>query len=202
LGFEEPVDSNNVALREIMRKTIVVAGICRSGLSLTMQMLYAGGYPCVGTPPAFEEYPVGTIPWNQVRGKAVKVVDTHIQFPPDYVECDVLRLYRKPEEQAKSFNKFMGAFGYPPLRLERIIQSYKEDYEKIDDWCRNKRTFHPHFEGLIDGTELLVKEICHWIGDDSLDQKKMIDCVVKRSSRCYPGMLETKLIDHYDSIGR
>lgn len=40
---------------------IIVTGIARSGLSLTMQMLHAGGIPCAGEPPAFEPYPLGQI---------------------------------------------------------------------------------------------------------------------------------------------
>lgn len=70
---------------------LIVAGITRSGLSLTMQMLHAGGYPCEGEPPDFEPHPVGEMPWERCERRAVKLVDAHHQFPPAG-SYDVIRL--------------------------------------------------------------------------------------------------------------
>lgn len=83
---------------------ILVVGLTRSGLSLTMQMLHAGGHSCFGGPPAFDGYDLGKIPWRSVGMMAVKVVETHLQFPPrDFGPFRVIRLGRDFREQAKSF---------------------------------------------------------------------------------------------------
>ena len=58
---------------------IIVAGLTRSGLSVTMQMLWAGGYPCLGRWPAFEQYAVGRVPWHLLPDRvAVKLVDAQL----------------------------------------------------------------------------------------------------------------------------
>ena len=85
---------------------LIVPGIARSGLTVTMQMLNAGGYPCVGEYPAFEKYNIGDIPWEECVGKAVKVVDTHIQFPPEG-RYKVIFLTRDIKQQVKSQCKFL-----------------------------------------------------------------------------------------------
>ena len=64
-------------------RTILILGLARSGTSLLMQMLEAGGYPCFGEGPGFEPCMPDDIPWNEVKGKAVKVLDPQYgKFPP------------------------------------------------------------------------------------------------------------------------
>lgn len=152
-------------------KTIIVAGCARSGLTATMQMLYKGGYPCLGDWPAFENFPIGHIPWNRTNGHAVKVVATHIQFPPpgDY---HVVRLVRDHKEQAKSMGKLLRTLANIPVTkddIRRIQKSLAGDYKKIDEWAQRQKSVitiqfgdiinHPHqvAEQLADFSEELLK---------------------------------------------
>lgn len=96
---------------------LIVAGITRSGLTVTMQMLHAGGYPCMGEYPAFECFDIGKIPWRECEGFAVKAVDAQLQNPPDSA-CKVIRLRRNLVEQCKSINKWNNLFG--PLDLQSM----------------------------------------------------------------------------------
>lgn len=93
-------------------KTVLVCGCARSGLSLTMQLLYKGGYPCFGEYPAFEDYEIGQINYTENIGKAIKLVDTQLQFPPTGAYY-VIVLHRDFKEQAKSTVKFLRALGMP-----------------------------------------------------------------------------------------
>lgn len=177
--------------------TVIVAGITRSGLSLTMQMLHAGGYPCVGHPPAFEEYPVGEIPWPEVRGKAVKVVDTHLHLPPPG-RYFVIRLLRDLREQARSLNKWTSAmFRLPPAPISRIVASLRRDYATIDEWCfQQEKCLELRFEDILARPARAALDLCDFLGWD-LDPARMREVVVTRPPECYGGLLEAELIRRY-----
>lgn len=175
-------------------KTIIVAGCTRSGLSLMMQMLHKGGYPCVGEYPAFEEYNIGEIDFKEATGKAVKVVDTLHQFPPagDYF---VIRLRRDLKQQAKSMVKLLQFIGIPIGKEEvpTIIDGLKKDYQVIDSWTRTQTGMVViDFEAMITNPEAALEKISRAIGYE-LDIEAA-DCVVSRDPKCYDGMLELKLI--------
>ena len=101
-----------------MNKTIIVAGITRSGLTLMMQILHKGGYPCFGNWPAFEGYNFGLIPWTLAKRRSVKLVDAQKQLPPpgDY---HVIRLRRDLKQQTKSIIKLMKALGISVSNIQK-----------------------------------------------------------------------------------
>ena len=177
-------------------KTIIVAGITRSGLTLTMQMLYKGGYACFGEYPAFENYEIGDISWNDCKGKAVKLVDTQLQFPPTG-EYHVIRLRRNYEQQAKSMCKMISTFMDIKLTSsdrKRMQNSLSSDYAKIDAWMQRQKSFI-----IIDFEDLILKpremaEKIKIFTDADLDLDKMVSCVISRSTDCFPTMLESKFI--------
>ncbi len=174
-------------------KTIIIAGITRSGLTLTMQMLYAGGYPCFGEYPAFEGYEIGEIPFVKLIGKVIKVVDTHIQFPLKG-EYYVIRLRRDYKQQAKSMCKFMNTIGLPvPASretLRKLEKSFNSDYSKIDIWAKKQKGFLiMDFEEMILNPKRSAEKINEFTGQ-SLNTEKMIKVVAKRNTECYPTMME------------
>lgn len=179
-----------------MQPTIIVAGITRSGLTATMQMLNAGGYPCLGTYPAFEHIQFPDINFASEKGKAIKLVDTNNNFPPtgDYY---VLRLRRDADQQAKSYVKFARlACGIPATKqhIPGFKKSAKEDYQKIDNWGKRQLGFKIiNFEDIIKRPLQTAKEIQQFI-DYPLDVQKMADIIVKRSTNCYDGLLEMTMI--------
>ena len=175
-------------------KTIIVAGCTRSGLTLTMQILNKGGYPCFGEWPAFENYEIGGINFDENRGKAIKLVDTHLQFPPEG-EYVVLRLQRDLTEQSKSIVKFMEYVGFTnnSINIENVKKSLMKDYQIIDQWVKKQsRYIFLNFEDIINSPEKTVDLISNFI-DFKLDIASK-NCVVIRNSNCYDGMLEEKFI--------
>jgi len=151
------------------RAPLIIAGCARSGLSLTMQMLEAGGFPVFGTWPAYEDYQLGEIPWGRCRGKAVKVVDTHRQWPPpDNHRVIVLR--RNLAFQALSTVQFMSLMGWPATSTtdkRRLRKSIAQDRKQIEQWAaRQVAWMLLDFEQLIQQPLQSAREIEHFLKTD------------------------------------
>lgn len=174
---------------------IIIAGIARSGLTVTMQMLHAGGIPCVGEWPAFEPYGFEEIPWTECRGKAVKLVDAHLQIPPDG-EYDVIRLHRDAQQQARSQIKFAQAILGRSLgtSVNRMAKSFAADYAVIDEWAKKHRTLHLYFEDIIRQPAATAAKLAEWLRTP-VDIEKMAACVVKRKADCHPTLLEIEFVE-------
>jgi hypothetical protein len=174
-------------------KTIIVAGITRSGMTLMMQILYAGGYPCYGKMPSFEHL---SIDYSETRGKAIKLVDTHRRFPP-VDEYYVIRMHRNIKEQAKSIIKFGNYFDMNVSTIDEnnkiLIKSLKHDYRIIDSWAeKQKKVVHIDFETLINKPKEAIEKIERQFDIKLLPEA--ITAVIPRNTDCYDGLLEFKMI--------
>lgn len=174
--------------------TIVVAGLARSGLSLTMQMLDAGGVPCQGEFPAYEPFPLGDIPWDKCHGTAVKLVDSHLHIPRPG-RYWVIRLRRDTREQARSFNKWTSMlFGGRPIGIAKLTNSFTRDYRIIDEWAlKQERLQIFDFEEVLKEPRWAATLLCRFL-DRPLNTQAMAAAVVNRQPECYPGLLELELI--------
>ena len=173
---------------------IIVAGIARSGLTATMQMLHAGGYPCLGKYPAFEPFTLGNIKWDLASDKAVKSVDTQLQFPPRGKKYKVILLSRDFKQQAKSTNKFLNVIGVPSIKTSALVRSIKRDYAIINKWALKQRSFVLKFEDIINKPVETAGIISIFSGSN-LKVNKMADVIIARTSDCHPEMLELDMID-------
>jgi len=188
------------------KDTVLVMGCTRSGLSLMMQMLHASGYPCKGEPPAFEVYPMMGIPWNDIGGFAVKVVDAEAQFPPAGHRAKIIRMTRDLREQAKSIQKFTGFLSGVKMAecTNEIVKSLRASYAKIDQYLKfeEAEVLRVPFEKLIRYPRHSAKRVDAFIhGKVSSERvKDMIKVVRKRNPECYPGILELELIQNEDEV--
>lgn len=178
-----------------MEKTVLVCGCARSGLSLTMQLLYKGGYPCMGEYPAFERYEMGKIDYASNKGKAIKVVDTRLQFPPtgDYY---VIVCHRDFKEQAKSTIKFTRTLGIhvDSKQRENVAKNIKEACALIDKWAnRQYKTLHIQFMDLVTNPDKVLDDISMFTG--FLLSNTALNCVIKRDEKCHKEMLEFQLLE-------
>jgi hypothetical protein len=183
------------------KQTTLVAGIPRSGLALTMQMLYAGGYPCMGIWPGFEMYSPERKRWDRVDNYraggcvAIKMVDIHNKLPPpgDY---HIIRLHRNRVEQARSIIKFMRHRGMDvrDSALRKIACSTIQDYKKIDRWIERSGcpVLHLHFEKILEDPVREARRIQRFL-DKPIIIQDMNCVVVVRSPECFPTMLEELL---------
>lgn len=121
---------------------VVVTGLPRSGTSLVMQMLAAGGLPVLtdGLRPPDEDNPKGYLEWERVKGlpmdtdwlaeaegRAVKVIHALVpRLPLDrsyraiLVERDVREVVRSQERMLARSGKPGGGLG--PERMQAIMQ--------------------------------------------------------------------------------
>lgn len=186
--------------REERSKTVIIAGCTRSGLSLTMQLLDKGGFPCFGSYPAYEDYEWGKIDYKQNEGKAIKVVDTDNQLPPTG-NYHVIRLHRDFEEQTKSMIKWIETFSPVSYISDKeglkalMKQQLEESYKKIDQWAnKQEKVLHIHFETLIKSPEKVIEDLYTCFGIKL--KKEAVNCIKERSTDCYNGFLELELLNN------
>lgn len=180
---------------------VVVCGFPRSGSSLTMQMLHAGGFPCIGTWPAFEDLPFGDLlaALPRAGGRAIKLLDAAqvAGFPDLAVPLRSILLRRDPDEQAKSFAKFAGAtMGIRTDRVGRktLARSFDRDLIPLRMWCSvHGPVLELRFESLIEKPLASADAIASFVGG-SLDPVRMSMEVRRRSPRCLAGLLELEQV--------
>lgn len=166
-----------------------------------MQMLSAGGFPCLGSYPAYENMPVylGWDYWPDCRGSAVKILDAPIQIgtPEDLGECRFVLLTRDPTEQSSSFVKFAKAtMGLPDdLKTRRTMaDSFRRDLPVLRAALRaHGPVLELRFEHLLTKPMGSILRLEEFVGK-KLNRGRMLDQVVKRTARSYPGLLEIELL--------
>ncbi|WP_234151490.1 sulfotransferase family protein [Sphingobium sufflavum] len=189
--------------------TILVAGLGRCGSSLVMQMLSAAGIPTVGTYPDFEdegEVRLRSDPgaWSQVaQGRAVKVLDPHLDTPPHGFDYRCIFLTRNPAEQGLSILKLLGA---PSDRRSR--RAMLADLRLSDAKARQAiiglvgQYYNLPFESIITDPRGTAEHLASYLYlhrrraridvDDMIDA--MAACVRPRDVACLPYMLEEELL--------
>lgn len=181
---------------------VAICGFPRSGSSLVMQMLAAGGFPCVGEFPAFEEYrPAPGWPgYAQLAGRAVKLLDSMLPFgptPKDIPQSFIL-MVRDHREQAKSFAKFYQAAAGEKLtrgQIRDIADSFKQDEPRLMGTLRELGpVLLVNFERLLRQPLQAAARLEFHLGR-TLDLKAMAAAVVPRGSKCLDGLLELDQLD-------
>lgn len=180
-----------------MNRTIAVIGQCRTGTSMTMQMLVAAGLVVAGEAPGHEDDRVfggGEDGWWS-EYDAIKFVDPHtgkswfntVRFPRVIV-CR----RRNTREQAKSISKFtqdfVGMYVPPKGYLGQIIGA-KRWYNSL----KSASMLHLVFEDTITNPSLAAQRIVDFVGCGDVDTVASV--VVDRGPSCYKGMLEKRLVE-------
>jgi len=181
---------------------IVVSGLPRSGTSLAMKMLEAGGVPLVtdGLRTADEDNPNGYYEdervkdlhksedktWlREARGKGIKIISYLLKSLPSDSNYKVIFLYRNPQEILKSQATMLARRGEASETSDQgALELMKKDLDDARFFLRR-----PHFEVL----ELHYKEVLEHPGehakriaeflDEPLDVERMASVVDKRLYR-------------------
>jgi len=144
-----------VALQQVIRRwrygppIVVVSGLPRSGTSMAMRMLQAGGMPLVvdGVRAADEDNPVGYFEVERVkdlgretdrtwlraaRGKAIKVVSSLIEHLPEDNNYAVLFLNRNLREVLASQAKMLARRGETSATSdERLLELFQAHLGRV-----------------------------------------------------------------------
>ena len=189
--------------------TIIVAGLGRCGSSLVMQMLAAAGAPCVGTWPDFEDAvsvlldPKDTEAqrefYKACKGRAVKLLDPHLNTPPIGLDYRNIFLSRNPAEQAKSMLKLLGMTNNRKARkaMEQAVRTDEARARLAMTKIGDGRYLNIPFENLIHDPEHSARAIADWVRTwrgQPLDVDRMARCVRPRPAKCLPHMLELELL--------
>lgn len=135
----------------------VVSGLPRSGTSLVMQMLAAGGHPILsdGVRSADEDNPNGYYEFEQVKsverdpawlknadGKAVKIISFLLPKLPTDCEYRVIFLRRDLGEVLRSQAQMLARRGQPPGPADDAMRAhFKRHLEIVDAWLAGQRNF-------------------------------------------------------------
>jgi hypothetical protein len=176
---------------------VVVSGLPRSGTSMTMKMLDAGGLKTVTDDKrtADEDNPKGYFEDERVkdlgqmedrswlraaRGKVIKVVSSLLQYLPEDNNYQVIFMRRNLKEVLASQAKMLDRRGEASHTSdEELIAKYESHLEKVEFQLR----FRPWFDALyLDHRSVLgdpagaARQINQFLGG-ALDERRMAEAV-------------------------
>jgi hypothetical protein len=162
----------------------IVSGLPRSGTSLAMQMLSAGGIPALTdarrTPDA--DNPRGYFEFERVKqiksdqlwlndavGKAVKVIHMLITALPTDREYRVLMMRRDVNEVVRSQAAMLARSGKPGggLSPEKLAQVYEGQMSAVGRWlaaCPSFRVLDVHYAELIKDPRAMSEHVSEFLG--------------------------------------
>jgi hypothetical protein len=130
-------------------EVIIVSGLPRSGTSLAMQMLSAGGVAVLtdGERAADEDNPRGYLELEQVkkikqdsswlagaRGKAVKMISQLVYDLPASERYRVVLMQRDLDEILSSQEKMLARLGRPIMPREKLKSAFENQIARFDEW--------------------------------------------------------------------
>jgi hypothetical protein len=165
---------------------IVVSGLPRSGTSMAMKMLDAGGVPTLtdGIRAADESNPKGYYELERVkeldkngdpgwlrdaRGKAVKIISFLLTYVPDRYDYQVIFMQRDIDEVLQSQDKMLQARGETVETAAKVDmrKAYEEHLAKVDRFLRNRKCFSTiqvRYRDVIDDPAGQARRINEFLG--------------------------------------
>jgi len=165
----------------------VVSGAPRSGTSLMMRMLVAGGIAAVSdeiraadtdNPNGYFEYePVKTLQDDATWvagavGRAVKMVYVLLRDLPPDVSYRVLVMRRDLGEVVRSQNKMLARLGRPPRGIpdERVVQMFEKHLADTESWLAAQPSFSSlsvDYNALVADPRPGAEAVAAFLGDGS-----------------------------------
>lgn len=171
----------------------IVSGIPRSGTSLMMQMMAAGGMPVLtdGQRSADDNNPRGYFEVESVKslarnqdvltqaeGKVVKVISSLLPSLPKDFAYRVIFMCRPLEEVVASQNRMLERLGkeVPTTPNAAVISAFQEHVKKIRSWLTlqsNISVLYVDYLAVLQFPEEQARRICDFLGRN-LDVSAMI----------------------------
>lgn len=165
---------------------LVVSGLPRSGTSMAMKMLEAGGMPILtdGIRAADDSNPKGYFEFervkdldkdddkswlNEARGKVVKIISFLLTSLPETYDYRVIFMHRNLHEVIQSQNKLLAARGEPTDTTgdDRMLELYGRHLEKITRFIAARRCFRTlevHYRDAIERPVAEARRINAFLG--------------------------------------
>jgi hypothetical protein len=175
----------------------VVSGLPRSGTSMMMKMLDAGGIPPitdglrvadVDNPKGYYEFervkklPQGDVAWlPEARGKSVKVISALLKHLPPGYEYRIIFMRRTIEEVLASQKKMLVNRGEATDSVsdEELAALYRQHVGHVDAWIEsqpNVSLLNVSYNDLVANPAGLIGEINGFLSN-RLDASRMIQVV-------------------------
>ncbi len=179
----------------------VVSGLPRSGTSLMMQMLEAGGLPILtdNIRKPDENNPKGYYEMENVKklsennswladaeNKAVKIISMLLYNLPANHQYKIIFMTRNMEEILSSQKSMLKRLDKEPGPPDTDMRSFFENHlKKLDQWLKKQtciKTLYCNYNKLLEKPDEAAKDIMNFLNID-LDLKKMTGAVDKSLHR-------------------
>lgn len=175
----------------------IVSGLPRSGTSLMMNMLAAGGVEPLTDElrTADDDNPVGYFEFEDVKkliqgenswlarsnGKAVKVISTLLPYLPDGYNYRIIFMRRAMQEVLASQRKMLVNRGEDPNKISdtQMAEYFEKNLQQSERWLNshpNAKWIDINYKQLIANPKPLVAEINRFL-DGGLDEDKMLAAI-------------------------
>jgi hypothetical protein len=184
--------------RDAGQPIVIVSGLPRSGTSMMMKMLEAGGVPVMsdGERGADVDNPKGYFEYERVkdleketdksyvslgRGKALKVISFLIRFLPDDNDYRVIFMRRDLDEVLDSQDKMIKRLGTADAdaKREAMKEAYRNDIVRTRLHCRKLPNFElleVHYKATIQEPAATARAVNAFLGG-RLDEAAMARAV-------------------------
>lgn len=191
----------------------VVTGMARSGSSMMMQMLAAGGMEIYAESPTSGEHsdvlrlPKETAFLEQCEGKAIKVLDVHRNRLPRTHDYCFIWTQRNSIEQAKSHQKMLGLLmnrTFTWAETKGLAKAIDIDTPRVQEFLRRQYrapVMVIQFEDVLAAPAIYAGEVAEYVASwalQSLDREKMAAVVLPRSRKCLPNLLEDQIAERLE----
>jgi hypothetical protein len=174
----------------------IVSGLPRSGTSLMMQMLAAGGMTPLtdGERKPNEDNPKGYLEWerikqlpkdpsliNEAEGKVVKVISQLLLSLPDGHEYKIMFMQRPLPEVLKSQEEMLKRRGTSSGggSSSAIEQAFQRHLIEVDRWLATKsntKLMRVHYHRVLREPQKVAEEVAEFVGTP-LSVKAMVEQV-------------------------
>ena len=179
------------------KEFLIVSGLPRSGTSLMMQMLEAGGVPIMSDTlrQANEDNPEGYYEWQPIRqlrrnprliekteGKAVKVVSLSLGALPRIHAYKVIFMWRPPEEIAASQAKMLEHMGKPAPdrnRLLAMLRSHQDNVLKGIAKVKHLKCLVLDYPDVVEDPARAVEQLQRFLGPEWIKRPEAMAAAVR-----------------------
>ncbi|HJW90978.1 MAG TPA: sulfotransferase [Anaerolineales bacterium] len=179
------------------RMVVIVSGLPRSGTSMMMKMLEAGGIPALtdnlrsaddDNPKGYYEFervkklPEGDHAWlDEAQGKSVKVISALLEHLPPAYDYKVIFMLREMGEILASQRQMLIRTGKPTDTVSdgKLAEMYRKHLARVEAWLKAQPNISAH---LVDYNQMLkdprptVQQIEEFLGGQ-LDSERMMGVV-------------------------
>jgi hypothetical protein len=175
---------------------IVVSGLPRSGTSLMMRMLEAGGLPILtdAVRTADEDNPRGYYEYEPVkrlkedpaclepaRGKVVKIISELLRLVPPQYPCRVILMRRAMPEILASQRQMLIRRGKPAdaSQDEQLAALFERHLRRLDEWLQQQshiQVLDMSYNTLLEAPADPIAQVNHFLGG-SLDTERMTQVI-------------------------